>query len=91
MGIIAWIFVGLIAGALGKFFTPGDDPDGFLRTIFIGICGGIVGGTLGEKLLGWNNVDGFNIRSIAIATIGSVIVLVLWKALKKKSDGGAAS
>ena len=90
MGLIAWIFVGLIAGALGKFFTPGDDPDGFFRTIFIGICGGIVGGTLGEKLLGWNNLDGFNFRSIGIATLGSVLVLVIWRMLKKK-DGGAAS
>ena len=84
MGLISWTIVGLIAGALGKFFHPGKDPEGFFVTGFIGICGGIVGGTLGEKLLGWHNLDGFNLRSIFIATLGSVLVLFLWRLLKKK-------
>ena len=52
MGLLSWTIIGLIAGALGKLLHPGKDPAGLFVTIFIGICGGIVGGTLGEKLLG---------------------------------------
>ena len=38
MGIISWIIVGLIAGALGKMILPGDDPGGFIVTILIGMA-----------------------------------------------------
>src|SRR5215218_7781780 len=43
MGIISWIIVGLIAGALGKLILPGDDPGGFIVTILIGMAGALVG------------------------------------------------
>src|SRR5215204_1428690 len=46
MGIISWIIVGLIAGALGKLVLPGDDPGGFIVTILIGMAGALVGGLL---------------------------------------------
>ena len=39
MGIIAWIVLGLIAGAIGKFLMPGRDPGGIIVTILIGIVG----------------------------------------------------
>ena len=39
MGIIAWIVVGLIAGALAKLIMPGDDPGGIIVTILLGIVG----------------------------------------------------
>jgi len=41
MGIISWIIVGLIAGALGKLILPGDDPGGFIVTILIGMAGAL--------------------------------------------------
>ena len=84
MGLLSWTIIGLIAGALGKLLHPGKDPAGFFVTALIGICGGIVGGTLGEKLLGWQNLDGFNFRSLAIATAGSILVLFIWRLLNKK-------
>ncbi len=39
MGILAWIVVGLIAGALAKLIMPGDDPGGIIVTIIIGMWG----------------------------------------------------
>src|SRR5215212_6230058 len=48
MGIISWIIVGLIAGALGKMILPGDDPGGFIVTILIGMAGALVGGDRGH-------------------------------------------
>ena len=48
MGILSWILLGLIAGALAKFIMPGRDPGGLIVTILIGIAGAIVGGFLGS-------------------------------------------
>ena len=44
-GIIAWIIIGAIAGALGKLIMPGDDPGGIIVTILLGIAGAFVGGS----------------------------------------------
>ena len=44
MGIIAFIILGAIAGAIAKALLPGDDPGGFIITTLIGIVGAILGG-----------------------------------------------
>jgi uncharacterized membrane protein YeaQ/YmgE (transglycosylase-associated protein family) len=82
MGIISWIIVGLIAGALGKLILPGDDPGGFIVTILIGMAGALVGGFI-VGLLGGTGVTGFNIWSILVATVGAIVLLAvfrLWRA-----------
>jgi uncharacterized membrane protein YeaQ/YmgE (transglycosylase-associated protein family) len=81
MGILSWIVMGLIAGAIAKFLMPGDDPGGFIVTIIIGIVGAIVGGFI-STALGLGDVTGFNIRSLIIAIGGSVVLLVVWRAIK---------
>jgi uncharacterized membrane protein YeaQ/YmgE (transglycosylase-associated protein family) len=82
MGIISWIIVGLIAGALGKLILPGDDPGGFIVTLLIGMAGALVGGFI-VGLLGGTGVTGFNIWSILVATVGAIVLLAvyrLWRA-----------
>ena len=82
MGIISWIIVGLIAGALGKLILPGEDLGGFIVTILIGMAGALVGGFI-VGLLGGTGVTGFNIWSILVATIGAIVLLAvfrLWRA-----------
>lgn len=83
MGILSWIVMGLIAGAIAKFMMPGDDPGGFIVTIIIGIVGAIVGGFIATAL-GLGDVTGFNIRSLIIAVGGSVVLLVVWRAIKAR-------
>ena len=78
MGIIAWIVVGLIAGALAKFILPGDDPGGIIVTILIGIVGAFVGGFV-FSLFGGAGVSGFNIWSIVVATVGAIILLLIYR------------
>ncbi len=78
MGILAWIVVGLIAGALAKLIMPGDDPGGIIVTIIIGIVGAFVGGFV-VNLLGGAGVSGFNIWSILVATLGSIILLAVYR------------
>ena len=84
MGFLSWIFLGLIAGALAKFIVPGKDPGGFLITIVIGIVGGILGGFLGS-LIGLGKVESFDLGGVFIATIGAIILLIVYRLVKKNT------
>jgi uncharacterized membrane protein YeaQ/YmgE (transglycosylase-associated protein family) len=81
MGILSWIVFGLIAGGLAKLILPGKDPGGCLITIAIGILGAMLGGFIGTRVFGFGTVTGFNIRSFAIAILGSVVLLLLYRLL----------
>ena len=81
MGILTWIIIGLIAGALGKLIMPGDDPGGIIVTILIGIAGAFVGGFVVNLLFGGGAVTGINVASILVATLGAIILLAIYRAL----------
>jgi uncharacterized membrane protein YeaQ/YmgE (transglycosylase-associated protein family) len=76
--IIAWILIGLVAGALAKLIMPGDDPGGIIVTILIGIAGAFVGGFL-ASLVGLGG--GGLIWTIIVATIGAIILLLIYRLL----------
>ena len=82
MGIIAWIFLGLVAGALAKFIMPGKDPGGIFVTIIIGIIGAILGGYLGS-FIGLGKVESFDLGGIFIATFGAILLLVIYRIVMK--------
>jgi uncharacterized membrane protein YeaQ/YmgE (transglycosylase-associated protein family) len=84
MGIIVWILLGLVAGALAKFIMPGRDPGGFIVTILIGIAGALVGGFISTKL-GYGAVDGFDIRSIVIAVLGAILLLIIFRMIRRNA------
>ncbi|MER8188560.1 GlsB/YeaQ/YmgE family stress response membrane protein [Kitasatospora sp. NPDC094015] len=80
MGIIAWILIGLFAGAIAKALMPGKDPGGIIVTILIGIAGGLLGGWLGKVIFGVDSIDGFfDLSTWIAAIIGSVILLALYR------------
>ena len=81
MGIVTWIVLGLVAGLLAKFVMPGRDPGGITVTIVLGIAGALVGGWIGTRL-GFGNISGFDMRSLAIAVGGAVLLLFLYRLLK---------
>ena len=83
MGILSWILLGLIAGALAKFLMPGDDPGGIFVTIIIGIVGAIIGGFIGN-ILGFGGVEAFNLGGILIATLGAIVLLMIYRFFKKQ-------
>jgi uncharacterized membrane protein YeaQ/YmgE (transglycosylase-associated protein family) len=83
MGIISWIRLGLVAGALAKFIMPGKDPGGFFVTMLIGIAGAVVAGLIGS-FLGWGKVESFDLWGIFISTFGAVVVLIVYRLIKKK-------
>ena len=84
MGIISWIVIGLIAGAIAKLIMPGRDPGGIIVTILIGMVGAVIGGFI-AKAVGFGGVDGIDIRSILVATVGAVILLFAYRLVKNRA------
>jgi uncharacterized membrane protein YeaQ/YmgE (transglycosylase-associated protein family) len=82
---LSWILLGLIAGSLAKFLLPGRDPAGCIFTVFLGIVGALIGGLIGTRL-GWGKVNAgdLDLRSIAIATLGALLLLVLGRVIRKR-------
>jgi len=76
ISIIAWIVLGLIAGAIAKWIHPGPDPTGWVATLVIGIVGAFVGGFITRALgIGPSDTDIVNLWSIIVAVFGAVICL----------------
>lgn len=80
--LIAWIVLGLIAGLLAKWIMPGRDPGGLIITILIGVAGAFVGGYLATQM-GIGSVTGFNLGSVFIATGGAVLLLFIYRMVRK--------
>jgi uncharacterized membrane protein YeaQ/YmgE (transglycosylase-associated protein family) len=83
MGIIAWIVLGLIVGLLAKLIMPGSDPGGIIVTILLGIAGALVGGFVASAM-GFGDVNGFNLGSIAIAVLGAILLLAIYRLLRRR-------
>jgi uncharacterized membrane protein YeaQ/YmgE (transglycosylase-associated protein family) len=81
-GFFGWIIIGLIAGALAKWFMPGRDPGGIIITILIGIAGGLLGGFL-ANLIGLGT--GGSIWNLGLATLGAVLLLWIYRKVKGRS------
>lgn len=82
MGIIAWIILGLIAGALAKFIMPGNDPGGIIVTTLLGIVGALLGGFLASALFGVSPNDGFfDLSTWISAIVGALIILAIYRAV----------
>ena len=80
MGIIGWIILGLLAGAIAKAILPGDDPGGIIITMIIGIVGALLGGFLGKALFGVDTVDNFfDLSTWLTAIIGAIILLLVYR------------
>lgn len=84
MGIISWILLGLLVGALAKWIMPGPDPGGIIVTIGLGIAGAFVGGFL-ASLVGIGSAGGFSIGGIIIATGGALAILAGYRKMKSGS------
>ena len=79
MGFIAWIVVGAIAGFLASKIM--GSSEGLLMMIVLGIVGALVGGYVAATVLKMGTVDGINIESIVIATVGAVAVIFIARAV----------
>lgn len=79
MGILSWVVLGLIAGALAKLIYPGNQGGGVLATMVLGILGALAGGYVGKLLgLGAATAGGFSIASIVTAVVGAMLLIFIW-------------
>jgi uncharacterized membrane protein YeaQ/YmgE (transglycosylase-associated protein family) len=87
MGILALLVLGLLAGLVAKLILPGNDPGGLIVTMVIGVVGAFVGGLLASAL-GFGGLSGFDFRTFVIAVIGSIILLLIWRAVDRPRSRG---
>lgn len=76
MGIIAWIILGALAGWIASKIMNTDEEQGALGNIIVGILGAFIGGFV-FQMLGGEDVTGFNLYSLLVAIVGSVILLFI--------------
>jgi uncharacterized membrane protein YeaQ/YmgE (transglycosylase-associated protein family) len=80
MGIIAFILLGLLAGAIAKAILPGNDPGGFIVTTLIGIAGALLGGFLAASIFDAHPLDEFfDISTWLTAIAGSIVLLLIYR------------
>jgi uncharacterized membrane protein YeaQ/YmgE (transglycosylase-associated protein family) len=83
MGILSWILIGLIVGALAKWLMPGPDPGGLVITTALGIVGALVGGAIASAV-GLGGFTGFNLSSLVVAVAGAMLLLFVHRKLRSR-------
>jgi uncharacterized membrane protein YeaQ/YmgE (transglycosylase-associated protein family) len=81
MSILAWIILGLIAGFIGSKVVN-KRGEGLFLDIILGVVGAFVGGWLFNRF-GAAGVSGLNLYSLLVAVIGSIVVLVVYHAIRR--------
>jgi len=82
MGLITTIVVGAIAGWLTSLVMK--TKTGLITNLILGVIGGFLGGWLSSILLGVDLVNGFNLTSIVVSVIGAILVVVLYRFIRRK-------
>ena len=78
MGIIAWIILGLIAGAIAKSILPGTQGGGWVITLVLGVVGALLGGYLGSVLFNTGLQGFFDLTTWLLAIGGAIVVLLIY-------------
>lgn len=86
MGIIAWIVLGLIVGAIAKAIMPGRDGGGLILTCLLGVVGAFVGGFIGKYAFHTTLGGFFNLRTWLLAILGAVVVLGIFHLVRGRSS-----
>jgi len=84
MGIIGWIILGLIAGAIAKAIMPGKQGGGWITTILLGIVGAVLGGWIGSALFNVGINDFLSPSTWLLAIGGALLVLIIWGLFTRK-------
>ncbi|MBO3459495.1 GlsB/YeaQ/YmgE family stress response membrane protein [Aetokthonos hydrillicola Thurmond2011] len=88
MNLLAWLVLGLLAGAIAKAIYPGYQGGGIIATIVLGIIGAFIGGTLGILLTTGQlaiAAPTFSIAGLALAVVGSLIAIFLWYSFNRRT------
>ncbi|MGO3041359.1 GlsB/YeaQ/YmgE family stress response membrane protein [Ancrocorticia populi] len=80
MGFLAFLILGLIAGAIAKLILPGKQSGGWFATLILGVVGSMLGGWLGSVIFDAGLDEFWSLQSWVLAIVGSIIVLVIYGA-----------
>jgi uncharacterized membrane protein YeaQ/YmgE (transglycosylase-associated protein family) len=84
VGIVSWLVFGLLAGFVARAVTPGRHKIGCLPTLAVGLVGALVGGLIGDVVLGHKVHFGWDLGPFLLAVVGAVALLLALEALAGK-------
>lgn len=79
---LTWIIIGGIAGWLASKVMNTDKSMGIMANIIVGVIGAFIGGVV-FTFFGGGDFSGFNVYSLVVATVGSIILLAIVKAVRR--------
>ncbi|MBD2431150.1 MULTISPECIES: GlsB/YeaQ/YmgE family stress response membrane protein [Fischerella] len=88
LNLIAWIILGILAGAIAKAIYPGRQGGGIIATMILGIIGSLIGGSLFNLLYTGNLAitgAGFSIPGLIVAIIGAIVAIFIWSLITRRS------
>jgi uncharacterized membrane protein YeaQ/YmgE (transglycosylase-associated protein family) len=84
VGIIGWVFFGLLAGALARALTPGRHSIGCFGTLAVGVAGALLGGFLGEAVFDTDVRFAWDLKPFLLAVAGSIVLLLGLDAISRR-------
>ena len=88
MGIVSFLLFGLLAGAVARLATPGRQSIGCLPTLAVGIVGALLGGVIGDVVLGHKIHFGWDLGPFLLSVVGAVVVLLALEAVAGRRRRG---
>jgi uncharacterized membrane protein YeaQ/YmgE (transglycosylase-associated protein family) len=85
MGFLAFLILGLIAGAIAKAILPGRQGGGLLMTLVLGVVGALLGGWIGSALFGVGINEFFSLSTWLLAIGGAIVVLLIYGMVTRRS------
>ena len=89
MGILGWIVLGLIAGAIAKAILPGRQGGGWIATLILGVVGALLGGFIGSAIFGIGLEEFWSLQTWIVAIVGAIIVLLIYGLVTRGSRSRA--
>jgi uncharacterized membrane protein YeaQ/YmgE (transglycosylase-associated protein family) len=86
--LIAWIFLGLMSGAIAKAFYPGRQGGGIIATLILGVVGAFAGGTIMTLITERKfdlNAPNLSVPGIIVSVLGAMLVIFIWGLVTRKS------
>lgn len=86
MGFIAFLILGIIAGAIAKALMPGEQGGGWFATLILGVVGAFVGGWIGSLIFNTGLGNFWDLKTWVLAILGSIVVLGIYGALTGRKN-----
>ena len=90
MSFLAFLILGLIAGAIAKLILPGRQGGGWFVTLLLGVVGALLGGWIGSLIFGVGLEEFWDLGTWLLAIAGSIIVLLIWGLVTRGSRNTTA-